>query len=211
MSKGQHSPASPWKPFAARRREREIKRSAVLQVAVNLFLEQGYDRTSLNEVAERLHITKPALYNYFDSKQAILLECYRLGQESIMAGIEKIMAQPGDGLTRLRALIRHYCMMMTQDFGQCLIRIDDRVLSDAARNRVRAEKRRIDRRFREFLETGIRDGSIKPCSVRFTAFSIAGSINWTGYWYRPNGEMSAQEIADAYASLLTDGLAADRS
>ncbi|MGD5575228.1 helix-turn-helix domain-containing protein, partial [Xanthomonas citri pv. citri] len=57
------APPSPWLPFESRRRARDEKREAVLRAAVQLFLEQGYHRVTLNEVADRLNITKPALYN----------------------------------------------------------------------------------------------------------------------------------------------------
>src|SRR5882757_8341155 len=74
------SDTSPWMPFENRRRARDEKRDAVLRTAVQLFLEQGYHRATLNEVAERLNITKPALYNYFRGKDEILFECWALGQ-----------------------------------------------------------------------------------------------------------------------------------
>ena len=77
------SDSSPWMPFESRRRARDEKREAVLRTAVQLFLEQGYHRATLNEVAERLNITKPALYNYFRGKEEILFECWALGQERV--------------------------------------------------------------------------------------------------------------------------------
>src|SRR4051795_5134295 len=72
-------PSSHREAFADRRRDPESKRDAVLQTAAQLFLEKSYGRTSMNDVAERLNITKPALYHYFHNKEEILLECYRLG------------------------------------------------------------------------------------------------------------------------------------
>jgi AcrR family transcriptional regulator len=69
-----------WKAFADRRRDPETKREAVLQTAAQLFLEKSYSRTSMNDLAERLNITKPALYHYFHNKEEVLLECYRLGR-----------------------------------------------------------------------------------------------------------------------------------
>ena len=60
-----------WKAFADRRRNPASKREAVLKTAVQLFLEKSYARTSLNDVADRLKITKPALYHYFRSKEEI--------------------------------------------------------------------------------------------------------------------------------------------
>ena len=50
-------------------------------MAVRLFLEEGYHRTPLARIAERLNITKPALYNDFASKEEILYALYRLGDE----------------------------------------------------------------------------------------------------------------------------------
>ena len=69
----------PTRVFASRRGDPATKREAILATAAQLFLEKSYGRTSLNDVAERLSITKPALYHYFRNKEQILLECYRLG------------------------------------------------------------------------------------------------------------------------------------
>lgn len=198
---------SPWEPFEDRRRARDIKRDAVLRVAVHLFLEQGYDRTSLNEVAERLNITKPALYNYFANKEEILVECYNLGQAMSEATLAEMRALPGNGLHRLRGLIRGHVLTMTQDFGQCLVRVDDRVLSPEARQTVRAGKRLIDSGFREFISEGIADGSIRPCDVKLTGFAIAGALNWIGHWHRPDGDCTPEEIADEMMLRLTEGIA----
>ena len=133
----------PWIPFEDRRRARGRKKEAVLRMAVRLFLENGVHRTSLAEVAAALNITKPALYNYFRSKDEILFECCRLGREMYEAGIADIAARDGSGLEKLQALIRSYAKVITQDFGQCLVRFDDRELSPEARADIRRAKRRI--------------------------------------------------------------------
>src|SRR3954462_3733472 len=70
---------SPWKPLGQRTADREVKRMAVLNTAAELFLAHGYHRTRLNDVADQLHITKPALYNYFTNKEEILLACFEAG------------------------------------------------------------------------------------------------------------------------------------
>src|SRR5260370_6914996 len=53
------------KAFASRRRDPAGKREAVLQTAAQLFLEKSYGRTTMNDVAEPLQTTNPALYHYF--------------------------------------------------------------------------------------------------------------------------------------------------
>lgn len=196
----------PWIPFEDRRRARDAKRDAVLRMAVKMFLEQGYHRTSLNDVATQLNITKPALYNYFSGKEDILFECYRLGREMYEAGIETIETQEGNGLHKLRELIRAYVGVITEDFGMCLVRLDDRELGEKQRADVRAAKRRYDAAFRKQIARGIEDGSIKPCDPKLATFVITGALNSIGDWYRPDGDLSVGEIADRFAEQLTEGL-----
>jgi AcrR family transcriptional regulator len=205
------SDASPWMPFESRRRARDEKREAVLRTAVQLFLEQGYHRATLNGVAERLNITKPALYNYFRSKEEILFECWAIGQERVDDFIAEIDAGGGSGLAKLRKLVRAYAENMATDYGASLVRFDPRDLSEKNSRIVRAAKKNIDRTFRNYIADGIADGSIKPCDPKMTAFAIAGSLNWIGHWFQPGGAMSAQAIAAEFADRLTEGLAARRT
>ena len=201
------SGASPWMPFESRRRARDEKREAVLRTAVQLFLEQGYHRATLNEVAERLNITKPALYNYFRGKEEILFECWMLGKERVGELIAEITAGGGTGLAKLRKLVRAYAEVMATDYGASMVRFNPRDLTDKNGATVRAAMKSIDRTFRSYIAEGIADGSIKPCDPKLSAFAIAGSLNWIGHWYQRGGEWSAKTIADEFAVRLTEGLA----
>jgi AcrR family transcriptional regulator len=200
-----------WIPFEDRRRARDQKRDAVLRMALQLFLEQGYHRTSLSEIATRLNITKPALYNYFRSKEEILIECFRQGQDLYEANFAAIENSGGDGLSKLRGLIRAYVHVIASDFGVCVTRLDDRELSREARAEVRGAKRRINSAFREQIAAGIADGSVQACDPKLTTFLIAGALNGIGAWYRPDGALSAETIAEEFVRRLTESLAALQS
>lgn len=202
---------SPWAPFEDRRRARDEKRDAVLRMAVRLFLEEGYHRTPLTTIAERLNITKPALYNYFRSKEEILHELFRLGEAQYEANFGRVAKAEGDGLAKLRELIRAYARIMTTDIGKCFARIDDRELGEDARAEMRAAKRRYDAAFREQIRRGVEDGSILPCDPKLAAFAIAGALNGIADWHDSDGALSVDAIGDEYARILTDGLAAKRS
>jgi AcrR family transcriptional regulator len=202
---GDHSEA-----FATRRRDPAGKREAVLETAAELFLEKSYGRTSMNDVAERLNITKPALYYYFRNKEEILLECYRWGTTLIHESLRKIAGHPGTGLEKVEAFIRIYANVITGNFGRCVMRLDEGHLSPEARLEVRRYKRRIDRGLRALIREGIADGSIAPCDPKMATFAIAGAVNWMCMWYRPDGALSAEEIASQFAHTLTRGLALPR-
>lgn len=198
---------SPWLPFESRRRARDEKREAVLRTAVQLFLEQGYHRATLNEVADRLNITKPALYNYFRSKEDILFECWTMGQERVEDRIAEIKAANENGLVTLRMLVRAYATIMASDFGASLVRFNIADLSGPNQKTTLAGKRHIDSAFRNAIKQGIADGSIKPCDVKLTAFAILGALNWIGHWYKPDGALSPDQIADDFAIRLTADIA----
>jgi AcrR family transcriptional regulator len=207
MSKNPALSPPHWKAFASRRRDPESKREAVLKTAAQLFLEKSYGRTSMNDVADRLNITKPALYHYFHNKEEILVECYRLGTGLIEDILNEIADHCGTGLEKVQAFIYSYANVMTVNFGRCVMRLDDADLSADALIEVRKYKRKIDRRLRSFIQEGVDDGSIMPCDPKIAAFSIAGALNWICHWYEPEGALSAEEIATQFSRTLTLGLA----
>jgi AcrR family transcriptional regulator len=198
------------KAFVNRRRDRDSKKEAVLRTAVRLFLERGYWNTSLNDVAEKLNITKPALYHYFHNKEEIYLECYRWGILLIQANLDRIRQQAGTGLQKVVGFIYSNAMVIAGDFGRCVVRQDDRELSAKARAEVRAYKRDVDRCLRSFIQEGIRDGSIREGDVKLSAFAIAGAVNSLALWFEPAGDLKAEQVAAAFAGILTQGIAKRR-
>src|SRR5690348_18219061 len=151
MAKDAAATSTHWKAFADRRRDPDTKRDAVLQTAAQLFLEKSYGRTSMNDVAERLNITKPALYHYFRNKEEILLGCYQLGAAMIEEILNDIAAHCGAGLEKVEAFIYSYANVMTVNFGRCVMRLDEGDLTPEAFGDVRSYKRKIDRRLRSFI------------------------------------------------------------
>jgi AcrR family transcriptional regulator len=209
MKEKPKSAHEPWKAFQARQRNQDIKRDAVLQTAAHMFLEQGYRRTSMSELAQRLQITKPALYYYFRNKEEILVECYRAGITLIETLLDKALVSRGTGLDKVKAYIEAYARsVVLHDFGRCVSMLDENELSTETRKHVRALKRRIDAAIRGYIEEGIADKSIAPCDAKLASFAMSGAINWIGTWYKPAGPLSGPEIASHFSYLLTEGLGA---
>ena len=199
--------AEPWKAFQVRHRSPELKREAVVKTAAYLFLEHGYQKTSMSLLAARLKVTKPALYYYFRNKEELLVECYRSGIGEIEKKLGGVSSDAGTGLARLRLYVFEYAtVVLTHEFGRCVAMIDDSELSSETRRGVRELKRRIDASFRKLVAEGIADGSIADCDSKLISFAIAGAINWAGTWYKPSGELSPEQIAQVFANILTGGL-----
>lgn len=195
--------------FDTRRRNREGKAMAVLNIAADLFLTHGYNRTRMDDVAETLGITKPALYNYFSSKQEVLYGCHMLGHDIIDDACVKIEAEGGSGLSKLKRLIQVYAEIMTHKFGMCLVQLDEHELTIKARAKVTRRKRSVHARFVKYLEQGAEDGSLRRCDARLTAFWIAGALNSNGRWFRADGRMTREDLGKFLAEELTRGLLPD--
>lgn len=198
---------SPWPKPEERERERREKREALLHAAVQSFNEKGFHATSLDDVAASLNVTKPTFYYYFANKDEILFECVRLGLESIAQAAEAVEKRGGSGLERLRALMRDYALIMTRDFGMCVIRTADHELSPQSRKKFRALKRQIDDVVRAVVADGMSDGSIAKGDPRMITFTLTGALNWIARWYQDGRHQTPEAVADACVETLINGLA----
>ncbi len=198
---------SPWTLPRDRERERELKREAVLRTAAQLFNEKGYHATSLDEVAERLHVTKPTLYYYVRNKEAILFECVRSGLELMRAAIAEAGASGGSSMDKLKSAMRAYARVAMMDFGMCIIRVGEEPLPPDSRRQLRRLKASIDHEFRRLIQQGIEEGAIAPCDAKIAAFTLAGALSWIARWYRPGGPLTPDEVAERCIGVIVDGLA----
>lgn len=204
-----NQPASDDSPFLdqdARAELRARKREAILVAAVRMFNERGYHATSLDDVAASLGISKPVVYHYLGNKEQVLFECMQRGVAELRAASDAARARPGSGLDRLRRFMIRYAEANMGDFGRCVIRTGDEVLSPNNRERFRALKREIDTQLRCLIEEAVEDGSARADDVRLTAFTIAGALNWPARWHREDGALPPREIAEKLAATLVDGL-----
>ncbi len=195
---------SPWRSVHDRAAEREIKREAILHAAAKAFSENGYHRTSLDDIAKRLGITKPTLYYYARNKEELIAAIATRALQGIM---EAFASDPqANALDQLKHLLRRYAEVVANDFGHCLVLLTAADLNGDGGAAIQESKRAIDGRLRELLAKGIKDGSIAQCDIRLTAFIIAGAINGIARWFHEGGSESAASVAEKVANQLASGL-----
>lgn len=199
-------PASPFRSKAERERDRAEKREAVLLAAVRMFNARGYHAASLDDVAASLGISKPTIYHYLGNKEQVLVECVNRGLSMLREAAEAAAGAPGSGHDRLRAFLLRYACINMDDFGRCVIRTNEEVLSMDSATRFRARKREIDAAVRAMIAEGIADGSIAPVDVRFASFALAGALNWPARWHDPAGPLRPQEVAEKLVDIALGGL-----
>ena len=190
-------------------------RQEILRTAARLFQQRGYDATSMNDVAAALKLSKGGLYHHFQSKDEILFEimnhAMEITQERVLAPVRQI-ADPED---RLRTLIRRHMevVLSPRDREITVMLHENHPLPPALRKRINQRKKE----YVHFVENLIADvqkdaqrsrptkGSVTP---RAAAFALLGMINWIYQWYKPEGNLQAQNLIPQFTDLLFGGILA---
>ena len=165
-----------------RKRGRRIQE--ILAAAGELFGERGFDAVSLDDVAERLDVTKGSLYYYFASKEELASAAIEtLGS----AWTRRLQELPSAGppAARLRALIREHVTVAVQDHPAALrlfLAPDD--WPPAQRAAIKELRRRHDRVFRDVVEEGVAAGEFVVVDVDTTLHCLHAAMAQSPIWYR---------------------------
>ena len=189
-----------------RKQQRQRKRSAVLKTAATAFNRRGFANTSMDDVAAALGVSKPALYQYFTSKQEILYECHLLAIKHGEAGVEAARVLRGSGFEKVLAYLRRYMSGFFDELGGFAVLLDVHSLSDEHRDEVLRRRKAITNAVERLVKSGIKDGSIVQCDAKLAALFAFGVINWISVWYRPGGPRAPEEIIESFTALFRNGM-----
>lgn len=192
-----------------RKKQFNARRALILSEATKLFNERGFLRCSVEDIAERLGIAKTAVYYYFNSKDQILFEAYLKTFEVADAALDEATEVARSGREKLERYIRSWLLNGVAAGGHILPMRDLHALPDDMR-RTLDEKRRSRRdKLRAIVAEGIADGSIRPCNPKVVISAWGGALAWILESYRPDGELSFEEITDEMVTVFMHGLATD--
>ncbi len=188
-------------------------RQEILRTAARLFQQRGYDATSMNNVAAALKLSKGGLYHHFQSKDEILFEimnhAMEITQDRVLNPVRSI-AGPEE---RLRALIRLHIevVLSPRDREITVMLHENHPLPPALRKRINARKKEYVH-FLENLITEVQSQAQSShhakskVSPRAAAFAVLGMINWIYQWYKPEGELQAQNLIPQFTDLIFGGI-----
>jgi AcrR family transcriptional regulator len=185
-------------------------KNQILDAAVRLFAEKGFDGTSVQEIVERAEVTKGAMYHYFSSKDDLLHEIYQelIGRQ--LADQERILAAGLSPPDTVRALIVDLVETTTARLAQSAVFAREmHKLAAGPMKALRAQRRRYHEAFRSVVENGQREGAFTTAtSAETVTLLVFGVINQLPQWYRPQGRRSPRQLADEIADFVLAGLGA---
>jgi AcrR family transcriptional regulator len=193
-------------PSPARRGRPGYDREQVLAVAVTLFNEQGYDATSVADLATRLGLTKSALYHHFDSKEQLL----SLALDEALGALEGVLDEPdaaaADPVERLAAVLRGAVRVLVDKLPYVTLLL--RVRGNSEVERAALERRRaFDHRVTALVVEAQRAGQVRADVDGAVATRLAfGMVNSIVEWYRPGGPVDSERLAHDVVAVALDGM-----
>ena len=183
------------------------RRVEICRTAAQIFRDRGYDATSVSDIARALGITKAGLYHYFESKEALLLEITTYGLDRVRDEVIVPARAVHDPEARLRQLVIRHARIATQGRGAIAQLVDEvRALPPPARKRVEERMRAYVDLVQDTLVELRSAGRLRHVDPTVATFSLIGTILWLPRWFRQNGRLSQEQVANEIANIALGGL-----
>jgi AcrR family transcriptional regulator len=190
----------------ARRRGRPgHDQDAVLTAAVRLFNDQGYDATSMFDIAESLGISKSSVYHHISGKEQLLQMAMDRALDGLFEAADDVRALRLPALERLERLIRRSVLVLAErfEFVTVLLRVRG---NTAVEQHALARRRDFDALVTDLVKQAQAEGGVRPDIDPATAARLLlGMVNSLTEWYRPRAG-GVEAIADAVATIAFEGL-----
>jgi len=178
---------------------REFKKNQIIEEAITLIFEVGFHPATMDRLCEKLQVTKPFLYSYFDNKHALLIEIYDRLIVISTQGISRILddrALPEDKIYRI---VEYFTKINIDMQAVSAIYVqEEKNLPEEKRREIQAIQRKFDDHLTELVQAGVNDGVFEVEHPRIAALSIYSMVRWLHRWYRP-GRLSSDQIAKEMA------------
>jgi AcrR family transcriptional regulator len=180
----------------------------LLDAAVVLFNERGYEATSVDEVAARLGVTKSAIYHHVPSKGELLRLALDRALDSLFAVTQQTGATTGPAIDRLEYVVRGSVRVLAAELPFVTLLLRLRGNTEVERTALQ-RRREFDRIVTGLVRAAEHEGDVRtdvdPAVISRLLF---GTINSLTEWYRPGGDLSADDLADAVVTITFAGLRA---
>ena len=182
-------------------------RERIYFAAVNLIFERGYDGTSTRAIAKSCGLQMSSLYHHFPSKQAILVEIMTRTMKDLTREVSRAVAAKETPEQRLPAAAMAHIMFHTD-------RIKEAYITDADMRSLRGADRRRIIRLRDGYQAVIEDilgdgaarGVFSISNRKIAVYALISMLTQVAAWYKPEGRLRLEDIADEYTELYLHGV-----
>jgi TetR/AcrR family transcriptional regulator, cholesterol catabolism regulator len=184
----------------------------IYYVAAKIFCDKGYDATSMSDIADAVGITKAGIYHYVKSKQDLLFAIMNFGMDRLEIQVITPARAVIDAEQRLRAILRNHALLIIEGsrpegYSPLTVLNDEMAgLIPTHRRKVQLRKRAYLNLLRDTLRQLKDEGKLKDVDATVAAFSLFGMLLWLSRWYKPDGRLTGDEVANEIEKIALGGL-----
>lgn len=204
--------------------DQTVDREDILWAAAEVLHRNGYEATTMKDIAAQVNLTAASLYHHFKNKDFLLLSVLEVGIDYTIAKLEAAAAADMSNAEKLAGMIRSHIVCVTGNVAvgaamvfeiRAVLNVsgkngDDKFMAEfgARRNQFFARRDYFESLFRNVLLAGIEAGEFRQVDADIVTKAILGAHNWVGVWFRAGGRLTGGEVADV---LVDTWLAALRA
>jgi AcrR family transcriptional regulator len=180
----------------------------VISAAARVFAEKGFDATTVDDLVAATGLQRGGLYHYMDNKSDLLVEIHRRLIEPLLAEIERIDTEPNDPSTAVRLIARALAHNMRDYNNEMIVFLHEwrTIRDDDAWEDIRRARRDLEHTIERTLRRGVIAGRFEIPDTRLAVFALLGMFNHAHQWFRPDGRVSADELADSFGDIFLGGV-----
>ncbi len=182
------------------------KRRSILDQSAKVFAAQGYDKTSMAQIAKTCGFSKALLYHYYENKEALLTDIIQVHLEELLDEVQAAVNADLSPKDQLRALVTALLLAYEDADDKHKLQINE--LSFLPKERQVGLKQ-LERDLVSIFADAVIAASPAVASrekmIMPVTMSLFGILNWTYLWFRPTGDLTRTDYADLVTNLIIDG------
>ncbi|MCL6600024.1 MAG: TetR/AcrR family transcriptional regulator [Alicyclobacillus macrosporangiidus] len=187
---------------------RPSQKDQILAAARRLFSSKGYNGTTIREIADEAGVLSGSLYAHIQSKEDLLFEIADEGARAFLSAAATVDRMPGAASERIREGLRAHVRVVADHLEASKVFFHEwHALSEQRRSVIQAKRDAYESYWDRWIAAGIAEGHLRGEDPKFARLLILSVANWVYQWYRPDGPLTPEEIADRFWRLLMNGLA----
>jgi AcrR family transcriptional regulator len=183
------------------------RKEVIIEKAAQLFRKNGFNATSMRDLAENVGVEAASLYNHINSKAELLQEiCFRIANK-FTAHMDEVMASDVPAIAKIEAILRFHIRQMIHNYEE--VYVSDREwkhLTDPYLSNFKGQRRTHRQRIASIIEEGIKNNEIKKIDAPTAVLILLHAVSGIESWHRSRQKISGELLEQNMILILVEGL-----
>lgn len=183
------------------------KKEAIARSAAALFRQKGFNAASMRELAERMGVEAPSLYNHIGSKSELLQHiCFNVA-DAFARNLKAVAMSAGGPVEKLEQFIRFHIQLMQQEYDEVYVANHEwKYLKEPSLAAFLSRRKQYESKLQQLIKAGVENKSFKKIHPQAAALTILSAVRGVEFWQRHKGSLSAKELEENMVNHLLNGL-----